>query len=213
MARPVFDTFVEGGFVMEFLSDDPTYPVAALGLAALMFVVLLKVTQQGKYLIFAGVAVAILLVWLAIERVWVTDAERIEDVVYGLAKAVERSDAAAAAEFLAPECRLEARTDSEDLSVRVVTGILAGPVTRQRLDQHLPELRFDYVKVTYLRTHAGAQTRLGTADFVVHSMGTQKELPHASLITPPAGMHWSMGLREIDGVWKVTRITPGRGGE
>ena len=59
---------------MEFLSDDPTYPVAALGLAALMFVVLLKVTQQGKYLIFAGVAVAILLVWLAIERVWVTDA-------------------------------------------------------------------------------------------------------------------------------------------
>ena len=198
---------------MEFLSDDPTYPVAALGLAALVFVVLLKVTQQGKYLIFAGLAVAILLAWLAIERFWVTDAERIEDVVYGLAKAVERSDAAAAAEFLAPGCRLEASSAGEDLSVRLVTSMLAGPVTRERLDHHLPELRFDYVKVTHLRTHAGAQTRLGTADFVVHSMGTQKVPPHANLMTLPAGMGWSMGLSEIDGVWKVTRITPGRSGE
>ena len=30
-------------------------------------------------------------------------------------------------------------------------------------------------------------------------------------MTPPAGMGWSLGLREVQpGVWKVSRITPGR---
>lgn len=198
---------------MEFLSDDPTYPAAALGLAALVFAVLLKVTQQGKYLILAGAAVAILVAWLAIERFWVTDAERIEDVVYGLVKAVERSDAVAAAGFLAPECRLEASPDSEDLSVRTVSRLIAGEVNRRRLEAELANFRFDYLKVTHLRAHAGAQSRLGTADFVVHSMGTQTVPPHANLMTLPAGMGWSMGLREVDGAWRVTRITPGRSGE
>jgi hypothetical protein len=198
---------------MHFLSDDPTYPVAVLGLAALMFVVLVKVTQQGKYLIYAGVAVVVLLAWLAIERVWVTDAERIEQVVYGLARAVELSKPDEAAEFLAPGCRLEGSPDSADLTVRFVSNRIAGPLTRERLEGELPNFKFDWLKISNLRTHAGATSRLGTADFVVHTMGTQIVSPHASLMTPPAGMSWSMGLSEINGVWKVTRITPGRRGD
>jgi hypothetical protein len=198
---------------MEFLSDDPTYLAAVLGLAALVFVVLLKMTQQGRYLIYAGVAVVLLLVLLAIERAWVTDAERIENVVYGLADAVQRSNAADAYAFLAPECRLEASADSTDLLVRYVSRQLAGPVTLQKLEDDLPRYTFDYVKVTHLRAHAGAITRMGTADFVVHTMGMQKLPSPVGMMTPPQGMAWSLGFREVTpGVWKVTRITPGRRG-
>ena len=196
---------------MEFLSDDPTYPVAALGLAALVFVALLKVTQQGKYLVYAAVAMVLLLAWLVVERLWVTDAERIENAVYGLAKAVERSDAGAAADFLAPDCRLEPGSDSADIIVRYVSNRMAGPLTRQRLEEELPRFKFDFVKVSRLHTHVGAQSRLGTAEFLVHTMGMQMEPTHAGLGTPPSGMAWSMGLREEPpGVWKITRITPGR---
>ena len=198
---------------MEFLSDDPTFPAAALGLASLVCLILLKVTQQGKYLIWAGVAVVLLLLLLGVERVWVTDAERVEATVYGLAKAVEQSDGAAAAEFLASDCVLEAAPDRGNVLVRIVSARFAGPITRERLEAELPRYKFDYVRLTSLKTHAGAMTRAGTAEFVVHMMGMQHD-PSAGLTTEPSGMAWTLGLREESpGVWKVNRITPGRMGE
>ena len=39
---------------MEFLSEDPTYLAGGLGLLARPFLVALRVTQQGKYLVWAG---------------------------------------------------------------------------------------------------------------------------------------------------------------
>jgi len=198
---------------MGFLSDDPTCLAAALGLAALVCLVLLKVTQQGKYLIWAGVAALALLVLLSVERAWVTDAERIEATVYGLAAAVERSDADAAAEFLAPECTLAPSSNGDNLYVRYVSSHFAGPVDRDRLAAQLPRFTFDYVRVSRLSARAGEMSRTGTAEFVVHAWGMQTSPSPAALATPPAGMGWSLGFREMSpGVWKVTRITPGQMG-
>src|SRR5438876_684853 len=97
---------------MEMLSTDPTLPVALLGAGALGCLVMLKVTQQGKYLFYALGALVLLLTWLGIERLWVTDEERIEAVVYGIADGVRRSDADAVADFLTPDCSLEPKSDS-----------------------------------------------------------------------------------------------------
>jgi len=190
---------------MEYISEDPTFLAVGLGVMALVFLIMLKVTQQGKYLIYAGAALGILVLLMGIERVWVTDNERIEDVVYALAKAVEASDADRAAEYLTPDCVLEASQDRTNLSERVVTSRFAGPLTRQRLQDNLPRFTFDYLKVTRLHAHAGKLSGLGTAEFSVHAMGTP------GILTPPAGMGWSIGLREVaPQVWKVARVTPGR---
>ena len=59
------------------------------------------------------------MVVVLIERVWVTDNERIEDTVYALAKAVEASDGERAADYLTPDCLLEPSTDTENVMVRV----------------------------------------------------------------------------------------------
>ena len=198
---------------MEFLSDDPTVPAAALGLAALVCLVLLKVGQQGKYLIWAGVCAALLAALLLVERLWVTDAERIEAVVYGLAQAVAESDGDRAADFLDERCELQPADDRGNILVRIVSNHFAGPITRARLKRELPNYQFDYVRVARVTTHAGAMTRLGSAEFVVHIFGLQKE-PAAGIATPPSGMGWALGLREAEpGVWKVTRITPGMVGD
>ena len=69
---------------MTNLSEDPTYLVAGLLLLAGAFVVALNVTQQGKYLIRAGVVLGLVLVVVAVDWFWITDNERIEQVVYDL---------------------------------------------------------------------------------------------------------------------------------
>src|SRR4051794_9665862 len=78
--------------LMYYLAEDPSYVLAALGLAAMGLLVALKVTQQGKFLLWAGVVAATALGIFGFERYWVTDAERIEGVVYDLGDAVEASD-------------------------------------------------------------------------------------------------------------------------
>ena len=73
---------------MTYLSEDPTYLAGGLLLLAGAFLVALKVTQQGKYLIRAGIALGLGLVVVVVEWLWVTDNERIEQVVYDLRRAV-----------------------------------------------------------------------------------------------------------------------------
>ena len=88
---------------MIYLSEDPTYLAGGLFLLAGLFAVALKVTQQGKYLVRAGIAVALALVVIVVEWVWVTDNERIENVVYAVRAAVLKSDVDGVLALLAPD--------------------------------------------------------------------------------------------------------------
>ena len=56
------------------------------------FAVALGSTQQGKYLIRAMIAAGLAAAVVAVEWAWVTDNERIEQVVYDLRDAVVNSD-------------------------------------------------------------------------------------------------------------------------
>jgi hypothetical protein len=181
---------------MEYLSEDPWPLAGALGLVALGFLVALMITQQGKHLVRAGIALGLALAVIGIERVWVTDNERIEAVVYDLARAVGASDPAPIEAHLAP--------DFEEAGESVRRAVIRAS---------LPNIKFDFIRVSKLRVNAGAQTRLGTADFTVHA-GGMASVPlfgsHA-FATPPSGTDWSLGFREAaPGQWKVTRITPTR---
>ena len=78
---------------MTNLSEDPTYLAGGLLLLAGVFLVALNITQQGKYLVRAGIMLGLAFVVVAVEWFWVTDNERIEQVVYALRQAVLHSDA------------------------------------------------------------------------------------------------------------------------
>ncbi len=175
--------------MLHYLSEDP-WPLAVfLGSAALIALVALKFTQQGRYLIGAGVALALALAVLGIERAWVTDAERIEAVVYDLAGAVEASDADRVLAILAPEVSLVIGDDT--LSSQLLLVLL-----RERLSN----TQLDFVQISHLTAHAGALSRTGTAEFQARAMG--------SYPIQPTSTRWSLGFREVQGSWKVTRITP-----
>jgi hypothetical protein len=199
---------------MEYLAENPWPLAGALGALALGFLIALKVTQQGKYLIWAAIAAGLMLCGLAIEHFWVTDNERIEAVVYDVAAGVAAGDADRVTRNLAPEATMSLPNESFDndpflkAAIRIVNQLQGLPLGSVLIQQQLRQFRFDYVKVADLRTHAGEHTRQGTAEFLVHAMGEQVD-PHYPFATPVRGMGWSFGLRETSpGIWKVTRITP-----
>ncbi len=182
---------------MEYLSEDPTILAGGLLLLAGAFVVALRATQQGKYLVWALTAAGVALAVVAVEWLWVTDNERIENVVYGLRTAVASSDADAVLEYLTPD-------------VMYVKGELAleGEATRALIRDNLERVRFDLVRVSNLKVNAGRQSRQGSAEFSAFFKGTI-DTSTASAAFGSTNSIWSLGLRETaPGTWKVHRITP-----
>jgi ketosteroid isomerase-like protein len=182
---------------MTFLSEDPTYLAGALLLLAGAFAVAMRVTQQGKYLIWALSAAGLAVVVVAIERFWVTDSERIERVVYDLRRAVLASDAEGVLKHLTPDVQY----------VQYGTP-LSGEATRELIRTNLANASFDLVHLRELQTSAGRQTRRGKAEFRMMAKGRLR----TSLATYDVGTAdstWSLGFQETaPGEWKVNRITP-----
>lgn len=189
---------------MAMLSEDPTYLAGGLGMLAIVFLVALRVTQQGKFLVWAMVAGGIALLVLGIEWIWVTDNERIEAVVYDLRRAVEASDANGVIKHLTPDVQYE-----PGRAGRYLQGpTLRGPLVVAMITSTLSVTHFDFVRISGLVTHAGAQTRRGTADFQVIAGGSTQSSGF-TMNFGTTGSTWSLGFRETKpNVWQVERISP-----
>jgi hypothetical protein len=183
---------------MAYLSEDSTLLAGLLLLMAGGFVVAMRATQQGKYLVRALFAAGLAAAVVVVEWLWVTDNERIEQVVYGLRDAVASSDVEGVLSYMAPD-------------VQYVRGdtALDGETTRDFIRANLERARFDIVRISGLETSAAEQSRRGTATFHVLSKGTMDTSLGTVNIGTTADSLWSLGLRESQpGVWKVNRITP-----
>lgn len=194
---------------MEYLSEDPRLVAGALSLVGIAFLVAMKVTQQGKYLIRAGIAFGLALLVVGIEWLWVTDRERVEDTVLGLSKAVAASDGDRAAFFVDPKCVLEVGPESTNQAINHYLGAIVGPIP-DWLRQHLDSIHFDYLRLTRMKTEILPLPGAARVECIAHGSG-QKSEPFQSFMIPPDGMGWSFSLREVEPkVWKITRISPGR---
>src|ERR1700722_11901519 len=92
---------------MTYLSEDPTILAGGLLLLAASFGLALKATQQGKYLIRAMIALGLAAAVVVIEWMWVTDNERIEQVVYDLRQAAVNSDVDELLSHMVPDVRFQ----------------------------------------------------------------------------------------------------------
>jgi hypothetical protein len=187
----------EEGATMTILSEDPTILGGGLAILGLVFLAALRATQQGKYLALAGTAFGLALVILATERLWVTDNERIEQVVYALRDAVANSDADGVLEHLAPKVQYDERKS-----------LLSPEETRSMIRSRLSSAAFDFVRVSQLRTNVGRQSRRGTAEFRLVAKG-RLDSSVGTITIGTAGSEWSLVFQEVEPhVWKVSRITP-----
>jgi len=183
---------------MYYLIEDPTIILVALAVAALGALVALQVTQQGKFLIWAVGILGVGGVLFGVERLIVTDSERVEAVVYQLAEEVKDSNVEGVDALLTPEVTLGRRNETE------------GIIKLRTLLPLLRRVRFDFLKVRQLQAQAGSQTKRGSAEFKVTAGGVVdpggsfgSDQPFAA-----ANTEWSLGFREVSPkVWKITRIT------
>jgi hypothetical protein len=183
----------ETGF-MELLSEDPTYLAGGLTLLAVALLVALRITQKGTFLVGAGIALLLALAVLAIERLWVTDTERIERVVSDLRRAVERSDAEGVLAHLTPDVQYATQGHS-----------IQGPAVRSFIQATLERAKFDFVRISNLKASVGGLSRRGQAEFRVFASG-ELDMMHGA-----SGSDWSLGFVETSPkVWKVNRISPTR---
>ena len=183
---------------MTYLSEDPTFLAGGLLLLAGAFLLALKVTQQGKYAIRAGVALVLAVAVVLIEWVWVTDNERIEQVVYDLGRAVQSSNPDRVLAHLMPTVQY----------VQGETALTAG-TTRALIRSNLSNAQFNFVRISDLQTSAGRQSRRGLAEFRVISSGSLNTSQGTMTTTRTTVTAWSLGFQEAEpNVWKVSRITP-----
>lgn len=182
---------------MTFLSEDSTYVVGILCLIAGAFIMALRHTQRGKYLYWAIGAAGLGGVIFVVEQVWVTDNERIEQVVYDLRQAVLDSN---------PEGVLTHLT--EDVEYVQNGTPLSGSATRALIKANLSSAKFEFVHINNLQISSGRQTRRGKAEFSVYAKGSL-ETSLAQVNVGTANSMWSLGFEEASpGAWKVNRITP-----
>ena len=181
---------------MQLLTEDPTYLAGGLALLAAAFLIAMRLTQQGKFLIWAGAALGVALLSVVTDWLWVTDNERVEQAVYGLAKAVAASDVPGMLSYFDEDVHYTSRT----------TVSLPAKATRTLAESLVANTKFDRIRVTQIRANVGGQSRRGTADFGVEAGGKIQGAYNYDFLSVKTA--WSFGLREVrPGIWKVNRIT------
>jgi hypothetical protein len=180
---------------MEFLSEDATYLILGFGAAAAAFLLALRITQQGKFLIWALGALGLAVLAFLIEQLWVTDSERVERVVYALRTAVVASDAPAVIAHLTPDVEYAQGEQT----------LIEGEAVFAFIRTQLGITHFDTVRITRIVTRAGRQSGRGSAEFRVLASGTYS--PGMTMTFSAALLDFSLGFRETEPhVWKVERI-------
>ena len=182
---------------MTYFSEDPTFLAGGFVLFAGACVIALRVTQQAKYFVGMATALALALLVVIVEWMWVTDNERIEKVVYDVRAAVLKSDVDGVFAHLAPNVMCQQGETA-----------LMSDTTRSLIRANLKNVHFEFARISELRTSVGQQTRRGIAEFRVFTRGGFKM---TSNITEgmTAMTAWSLGFQEAEpGVWKIYPISP-----
>jgi len=110
---------------MSWLFDDPTYLLIIGGIAVLGLLIALYNTGRALFLILAAAALALTAAGVLIERLVITDYERVEQTLYDGAAAVESNNPDRVQEFFASN---------------------ASPSTRQLLG-HMRQFKFDTIRL------------------------------------------------------------------
>jgi hypothetical protein len=185
---------------MALLAEDPTYLTVGLGMLGAALLIATRLTQRGRYLIWGLAALGLAAAVLVIEHYWVTDAERIEQLVYDLRDAVVASD---------PERVLSHLTPAVEF-IRQGRSASSGEETQAYVRSIVSSAKFDFLRISHLRAEASPLSRRGSAEFRVIASGSMQSAG-GMLNFGTTNSDWSLGLEETSpGIWKVNRISPTR---
>ncbi len=197
--------------MLHYVAEDAWPLVLTCGGVAVLALMALQLTQQGKFLVVALAAAGLAVLAFTVEALWVTDDERIGDVVYDLTRAAGRGDVDRVLTHLAPEVVLSQgpAPPVEPRTKAPIAGELArGTAARDAIAATLRATKFDWIVANRLEAHADAAAGVGTASFRVIASGSIAATHQYNFATDAGGSDWSLGFRQTSpGTWQVTRIT------
>jgi hypothetical protein len=204
---------------MHYLAEDPWPATLAFGVIAAACVIALRVTQQGKYLVAAATfALLAGLVWL-VDALWVTDAERVEAMAYGIVQAVRDINPPTAADPDKPKAERPVPNAeafnrlfsylTPDATFELGEFSAPGDFAKSFIRRQLENTTFDFIRVSKMYVEVGQQSRTAKTHFIVHAGGsTDRPGTRLNFLTDGSGTEWEFGLRETEpGTWKINRIT------
>ncbi|MFO0956514.1 MAG: hypothetical protein U0800_03495 [Isosphaeraceae bacterium] len=201
---------------MHYFIENPWPFMIACGVAAAACLIALRATQQGKFLVGAAIAAALAgFAWLA-DALVVTDAERVEAVVYGMVDAVRKVNPAPDPESKAsPGDRDKVDTGpvfeylTKDVTLESGERSLPSLISRALIQSELQNTRFDFLNVGQVEVQVAPQSRTAKARFRAHAGGTTERASYRyNFLTDGQGTDWEFGLREeAPNTWKIMRIT------
>ncbi|GIW85913.1 MAG: hypothetical protein KatS3mg108_0237 [Isosphaeraceae bacterium] len=187
---------------MGLIAEDPWPLVWVCVVGAAVLLGALRLTGQGKYLIGALGLVGLAGLLVLVDRVWVTDRERVEETVEGLLEAVRRQDVEGVLGRV-----------TEGVEVEEVGGerLVGGAAARVFLAAAVRGVRFDWLIPGKMRVVVAPISRQAKVELRIQAAGSYEgPLVRWNFATNPGeGSEWSLGLEETaPGVWKIHRITP-----
>jgi len=178
-----------------YVAENPWPLAGAFGLVALGFLIAMKVTADGKYLVRALIVLGLAAGVLIVEQLLVTDAERIESTVKNLIHALSRSDADGVTQALDDHVTFSIRNDT-----------LGNELDLEQFREKLKDLTFDGIYVSRLSTSSMQQSGRGSAEFKASAAGTYQM--NGVGYNFAGNSEWSLGFRRLpSGEWKINRIT------
>src|SRR5262245_44627022 len=88
-----------------YLGEDVWPLIGLLALIALGLGIAIVATGRGRFLIGIIALACLAVLLLVIERLWVTDKERVDGIISEMAQSAVREDSAAIVRHLSPHCR------------------------------------------------------------------------------------------------------------
>jgi ketosteroid isomerase-like protein len=188
---------------MRWLSEDPWTAVGVLVVVAIVLLGLLKLRQEGRFLIAALAVLGLAGLVLVVERAWVTEAERVEAVVYELAAATRRSDAAGALALVTPDVVV---TDGNGTSGGPVAAGGANPA-RALIEARLGDTIFDFFNASHVRVTVAPDQATASAEMRVYLAGSiDYQGTRINFATDGNGSDWRLDFRKVGDAWRVEKI-------
>ncbi len=179
---------------MTWIAENPWPLAGSCFVLAFGFLIAVRLTQQGKYLMRSGIAAALGATILLIEFVWDTDVERIERVIREVARAVQAGDAETISSYLVPApYQIDGNIPNARAAMMSVGNVF----------------EFKTIKIRSPQITAGRLTGRGKADFYAFAAWEETTRMGESDFnaTPPPGIQFSVGFERTDqNEWKIYRI-------
>lgn len=174
-------------WLKHLFAEDVWTLIWVIALLALVLLIAMVATRRSRLLIGIVSLAALAVVLLVIERLWVTDRERVDAIIDDIAQSVRQGDTEGIVRHLAPQCHY---------------GSLDREGIRRMVDSVFHTFELEKLTISSRKTELFSRRKEATAEFLAVVRAKQ-----ANLESGPYPTRWTLTFTQTStGEWQVLEI-------